>query len=197
MIAYKGFNHELTSVMGDNEDKNCIFTPGETKEVPTSKTARDGFHCCEYITECMTYYSWDGMNRFFRVAAGGDIDEDELNRIACTKITLVEELDQKGVCLAIMRYMIEHPQRNYWQCSKQNVDVSEDTASTDSHIGIAVARGEFPIVKGCSGSVVGILVEDKNGIIQDAHMTVVSGDQSEKWLRYHHGWEVVNEQKRN
>lgn len=197
MIAYKGFNHDLTSIMGDHKDENCIFTPGETKEVPASKTARDGFHCCENITDCMTYYDWDGKNRFFRVAADGDIDEDDQNRIACTKITLIEELDQKGVCFAIMKYITQHPQRNDWKCSRHNIEVSNDSASVDTHIGIAVARGEYPIVRGCAGSVVGILVEDENGIIIDAHMAVVSGDQSGKWLRYHHGWEAVNEPEGN
>lgn len=193
MIAYKGFDHDLTSIMGDGKEKNCSFHLGETKEVPSSKTAVNGFHCCENITDCMTYYDWDGKNRFFRVSADGDIDEDSQNRIACTKITLVEELDQKGICLAIMMYMINHPLRDGWQCRRQNIDVSKEAASTDSPIGIAVARGMYPVAKGRSGSVVGIIIEDENGLIQDAHLAVVSGDWSRKWLRYHHGWEVVHE----
>lgn len=57
MIAYKGFNKELCSVMGDGNKQTCHFEPGETKKVEKSKTARNGFHCCENPFECLEYYA--------------------------------------------------------------------------------------------------------------------------------------------
>ncbi len=50
MIAYKGFNEDLCSVMGDGKEENCSFRPNETKSVDASKTGRNGFHCCENPT---------------------------------------------------------------------------------------------------------------------------------------------------
>lgn len=87
MRAYKGFTKELISRLGNGEKETCCFTPGETKEVEASKTVSSGFHCCENPFECLAYYAFDGSNRFFIVEAAGDIDEDDDERIACTKIT--------------------------------------------------------------------------------------------------------------
>ena len=44
MIAYKGFTETLYSRLGDGKKENCNFRIGETKTVPESKTARNGFH---------------------------------------------------------------------------------------------------------------------------------------------------------
>ena len=96
MIAYKGFTPELTSRLGDGKKETCTFEPGCTMTSEESKTARTGYHCCENPAECLAYYSWDGKNRFWKVEAEGDIDEDAHERIACTKITLLaKETDKK------------------------------------------------------------------------------------------------------
>nr|DAM81764.1 MAG TPA: hypothetical protein [Caudoviricetes sp.] len=111
MKAYKGFNKELTSCLGDGNNDNCKFTLGETKEVSSSKTASSGFHCCENPFECLKYYAFNGENRFFIVEAEGDIDEDEQERIACTKITIKEELTPVKFALEGMAYIINHSLR--------------------------------------------------------------------------------------
>ena len=60
MIAYKGFNKDLRSTYGNGKDKDCNFTPGETKKAPGAKTAREGFHCTEIPFECpgIPLYRW-------------------------------------------------------------------------------------------------------------------------------------------
>lgn len=182
MIAYKGFNNKLQSVMGDGKKETCNFKIGETKTVQNSKTARSGFHCCENPFECLTYYALDGENRFFKVEAAGDIDEDESERIACTQITLLEELTQLQFALEGMKYIIAHPDRKKWQQCHGNVIVKEDEATACEKDCIAIARGTDPKVTGPEGSILGMIVEDETGIVQ-CKLFVVNAEQAGKKFR--------------
>lgn len=196
MKAYKGFTEDLWSRLGDGEKENCSFTIGETKEVPESKTARNGFHCCENPFDCLAYYSMDGKNRFFEVLAEGDIDEDESNRIACTKLTLVKELSPAAFALAGMRYMVTHPDRKGWEKRSGSVNVRKDEAEAGRKGHIAIARGSSPRVKGPEGSILGLIVEDESGI-RDAKMLVVPEELAGKWLTINEKREVktIEEEK--
>ena len=180
MRAYKGFNKNLTSIMGDGNKKNCVFVPGETKEVDKSKTARSGFHCCENPFECLRYYSLDGENRFFIVEAAGDIDEDDLGRIACTRITLVEEMTPLRFTMEGMKYIIEHPKRDRWEYSQfgGKVAIGKAEAVYEGHI--AIARGEHPMVRGKAGSILGLLLE-RDGKIVSCKLFVAGKEQAGKW----------------
>lgn len=182
MRAYKGFTKELYSRLGDGKEENCRFKIGETKVVEESKTLRNGFHCCENPFDCLTYYSFDGLNRFFIVEAAGDIDEDESERIACTKITLIEELTPKAFALEGMKYIIEHPDRANWQQSHGTVAVKQDEAEAKDQKSIAIARGTNPKVKGPEGSILGLIVEDDQGI-KNAKLLICTGATADKWLR--------------
>lgn len=182
MKAYKGFTEDLWSRLGNGREESCSFSIGETKEVPESKTVRSGFHCCENPFECLTYYSMDGKNRFFIVEAAGDIDEDESERIACTKITLVKELSMKEFALEGMKYIIEHPDRANWQQSHGTVVVKQDEAEAKDQKSIAIARGTNPKVKGPEGSILGLIVEDDQGI-KNAKLLICTGATADKWLR--------------
>ncbi|MCI6235728.1 MAG: hypothetical protein MR713_01930 [Firmicutes bacterium] len=178
MIAYKGFNENLMSVMGNRDKKSCSFHPGETKEVEGSKTVREGFHCCEYPFGCLCYYPMDGKNRFFRVEAEGDIDEDE-SRIACTKITLKKELTPYDMAMEAMKYMIVHQSRTGWETHALNVTVQKDKAKAKNGQ-IAIARGENPRVRGEEGSILGLLM-DNGEMITGAALFIANGQQSGKW----------------
>lgn len=176
MRAYKGFTKDLVSRLGDGNKETCCFTPGETKEVEASKTFSCGFHCCENPFECLRYYSFNGENRFFIVEAEGDIDEDEDERIACTRITLVEELNPLKFAMEGMRYMITHPARLRWELFRSDVRVAKDRAEADGKNHIAIARGEHPIVSGVEGSILG-LIREQDGIITGAKLFVVTAEQ--------------------
>lgn len=182
MIAYKGFTKDLWSRLGDDKEENCRFVIGETKKVSESKTARSGFHCCENPFSCLGYYDLDGQNRFFKVEAAGDIDEDESERIACTKITLVKELNMKEFALEGMKYIIEHPDRANWKQSHGTVVVKQDEAEAKDQKSIAIARGTNPKVKGPEGSILGLIVEDDQGI-KNAKLLICTGATADKWLR--------------
>lgn len=182
MIAYKGFSESLWSNLGDRKEENCQFVPGETKKVSESKTARSGFHCCENPFECLSYYPFDGKNRFFRVEAAGDIDEDEQERIACTEITLLKELSPVEFALAGMQYIIEHPLRDGWKTDKYRIKVAQDTAEAGGEGYIAIARGKDPVVKGPEGSILGLLFGNDDGEIIAAKLFVCREEQAGKWL---------------
>ena len=146
-----------------------------------SKTARNGFHCCENPFDCLTYYSFDGKNRFFRVEAAGSIDEDTSNRIACTEITLLEELSPVAFAVEGMRYMINHPDRAGWQQEHGSVKVKEGKANVAAKDCIAIARGQNPMVKGPEGSILGLIVEDMEGAIVDCKLFVQTPELADKW----------------
>ena len=177
MRAYKGFTKELISRLGNGETETCCFVPGETKEEEESKTVSCGFHCCENPFECLDYYALNGENRFFIVEAAGDIDEDDEERIACTKITLIEELTPFRFAMEGMKYIITHPAREKWQQLKRGVTVARDRAEARGRGCIAIARGEHPAVTGVEGSILGLIVE-KDGMITGAKLFVVTAEQA-------------------
>lgn len=177
MRAYKGFTKDLVSRLGDGRKETCHFVPGETKEVEASKTFSCGFHCCENPFECLQYYSFNGENRFFIVEADGDIDEDEDERIACTKITLIEELTPLKFAMEGMRYIITHPARQNWEQTRSGVRVAKDRAEADGKNHIAIARGECPVVSGVEGSILG-LIREQDGAITGVKLFVVTAEQA-------------------
>lgn len=189
MIAFKGFNANLQSVYGNGDKKTCNFTPGVPVEVPDCKTAREGFHCYENPLKLPSYYRIDGKNRHFKVKAEGEIDEDDSERIACTKITLIEELTPWKIAMEGMKYMIEHPLRDGWKQNFTDVVVRENEAEITGKDKIAIARGKNPIAKGSTGSILGFLVDDGTNITE-CKLIRVSEQQSGKWLKLK-GREVV------
>lgn len=189
MIAYKGFTEDLTSVFGNGRKEDCTFRPGQTMMTADSKTARNGFHCTEYIFDCMTWYPMDGRNRHFKVEAAGNIDEDETGRIACTEITLLKELKPIEIAMAGMEYMIRHPYRDGWQQRHTNVVVAADEAEAAVSGAIAISRGLDPMVKGPAGSILGLITEDETGI-RTCKLIVQSEELADRWCRLSESREV-------
>ena len=108
------------------------------------------------------------------------IDEDANNRIACTQITLLEELMPERFALEGMKYMIEHPDRDGWEQNHVKVTVQRDKAQAAER-GIAIARGSSPRVRGPIGSILGLIVENAEGI-KSAKILVVREDLADRWL---------------
>lgn len=192
MIAYKGFTKDLWSRMGDGKENTCSFVIGETKTVPESKTARSGFHCCENPFECLRYYPLGENNRYFLVEAAGDINEDEMERIACTKITLKKELTLKEFAGHGMTYIIRHPNRRKWQQFGVNLMVAEDEAEGTGEGMIAIARGKRPLVRGKAGSICGLILEPWEGQIAAAKLFVAGEDgRADTWYTLNAERELV------
>lgn len=158
MIAYKGISPDMTARLGNRDGE--IFKVGCTYTVKQSKTARNGYHCCENPAQCLGYYDLRS-DRFFKVEAAGSIDEDDAERIACTKLTILEELDVKGFFCACIKYIVAHPDRKEWEWSGKGVEIARTSAKAST---IAIARGEDPramILE--KDGFIGLIVEDANG----------------------------------
>lgn len=180
MIAYKGFKSDLTATLGKGVFQ---FKPRETVEEERSKTANTGFHCTENPFECLAYYPLGQGNRYFQVEAFGDIDEDDGERIACTKMTLLKELSLKELAGYGMMYMIQHPLRANWEQSRRCLSVKLDEAVAEAEGHIAIARGYLPKVKGKVGSILGLIVEPEPGNITGAKLFVC--EKEDTWYTLH------------
>ena len=161
MRAYKGFSPNLESRLGGKPVK---FKIGNTYEEESSKTVRSGFHCCENPFECLSYYTYR-QDRFCLVEAAGDIDEDDHERISCTKLTILKELSDRDFFLSGVAFMIQHPQRAKWEQNKKGVKVCKEYATAIKPGDIAIARGENPQVKAVPGAYVALIRDFGSGVL--------------------------------
>lgn len=160
MRAYKGFTGNLEARLGNGIFKYEI---GKTYEEEECKTMRNGFHCCENPFSCLSYYSLGTDDRFCEVEAE-IIDEDDAERIACKRITIVKELTLAEFAKAGYEYIAAHPKREGWENRRyRHLDVGEE-AEGFGEGDIAISRAENPKVKAKAGTIVGLLM-DKGGKI--------------------------------
>ena len=173
MIAYKGFNGDLTCTFGKGVFQ---YEAGTTIEEDRSKCARTGLHCAEYVLDCLKWYPLGRGNRYFQVEAEGNIDEDGVDsKISCTKMTLKHELNVKEIALQAMMYICSHPHRE-WKHYSNICTVCEDSAEGRGEGSIAIARGKTPVVKGEIGTAAGLLVESPDSEeIEAAKFFVIDG----------------------
>lgn len=179
MIVYKGFTEDLTAIYGKGTYQ---YEAGGSYETEKSKTRNKGFHCAEYILDCMNWYKLDGKNRFFAVEASGSIDEEEsCSMVVCTRMKLLQELTVKEIAGAAMLYMIRHPLRD-WKRQCTNVLAVKDQAEAKGSLSIAIARGPMPKVRGAAGSVLGLILEPAPGSIHQAKVFVAGKDaKADTW----------------
>ena len=177
MIAFKGFSPDLTARMGKGRYQ---FALGRTEREEKSKTVRCGFHCCENPFDCLSYYNLD-TDKFFLVEAAGSIDEDEQNRIACTEITLLQELTIKQFAGYGMAYMVQHPLREGWKRCSGSVLIAKDKADGGEWDFIVIARGAAPMARARVGKMIGLIQEPRKGEITAARVFTVDRQQAGKW----------------
>lgn len=187
MLAYKGFNKDLTCTMGKGRFQYEI---GKTYEEDKAQTASCGFHCVEDPLAVLQWYN-DKDSRFCMVKAEGDINEDGSGiRIACTKMTIVKELTRQQLILHGCKFMIDHPNR------KPDGIVQKNEGSACN--GIAIVRGRTPKAKGRIGDTLYLLKEGKDHQIQDICVYEVDGKTIKPDTFYNiQGKEVRNREKRN
>ena len=187
MIAYKGFNKDLTCTLGKGAYQ---YKPGETVREEQSKTASTGFHCTENPLECFYWYPLGQGNRYWMVEAAGSLDEcGDDAKIACTEIPLLKELTIPEMAAEAMAYMIRHPVRA-WETSGRLLEVKRDKAEGAGPGSIAIARGKDPKAKGKAGSVIGLLAENDSGEIISAKLFRIDGTWKENTWYAINGWEL-------
>lgn len=150
MIAYKGFNKDLTCTMGKGKFQYEI---GKTYKEDNAKCANTGFHCVEEPIEVLTWYS-SNDSRYCIVNANGDINEDGNKKISCTELTVLKEITLQQLGALECDWLQKHPEREY----SKHVLQKEGTARRGK---IAIVRGKDPKAKGETGATIYLLKEAK------------------------------------
>ena len=73
ILGFKGFKPGLVATLGNGKFQ---YVPNELNETKKAMCASTGFHYCLDPWDCLNWYTWNGKNEFWAVAAGGDVDED-------------------------------------------------------------------------------------------------------------------------
>lgn len=148
MIAYKGFNKDLTCTRGKGSYQ---YEVGKIYIEEIAECANTGFHCVEEPIEVLTWYSG---GRYCIVNAGGDVHEDGNERISCTEMTILEEVTLQQLGALECKWIQDHPDR---KCSRH---VKEKEGIADKN-GIVIVRGKNPKAAGAIGSTIFLLKEKK------------------------------------
>lgn len=106
MIAYKGFNKDLTCTRGKGTYQYEI---GKKYVEDKAQCASTGFHCCEEPIEVLTWYPQIEA-RYCMVEAGGDIHEDGTNKISCTEMTIIKEISLELLGGLECKWIMNHPE---------------------------------------------------------------------------------------
>lgn len=164
MIAYKGFNADMTCTLGNGSFQ---YETGKTYKEDTAKCANTGFHCCEEPIEVLNWYSGKTC-RYCIVEASGDINEDGHDKISCTQMTLIKEISKKTLAILECQWMLEHPDRKY----SNQVQKKWGTAEKDD---VVIVRGRNPEAAGELGSTIFLCKEDKAGNITQIGVYEIDG----------------------
>ena len=161
MICFKGFNSELEATCGNGRMK---FEQYKTYIEEKSKTVRSGFHCAEYPMHCLVFYPLGNNNRYFRVEAAGDIDDDN-TMVACTQLTIKNELTVKEMVQYSLLYIMRHRNRDLKHSSRNCIVCDEAAVLTVPGEGVCIAYGSDPRVKAMNGNYIGIVKYLESGEI--------------------------------
>lgn len=150
MIAYKGFNKDLVCTMGKGSFQ---YKVGETYKEKEAKCVKTGFHCVEEPIEVLRWYSGNNA-RYCIVSAGGDVNEDGNDKIACTEITILKEITLQQLGALECKWIQEHPER---ACSRYVMKNEGRARAKD----IVIVRGKNPKAAGDIGATIFLLKEKK------------------------------------
>lgn len=154
MIAFKGFNKDLSCTMGKGTYQ---YKVGETYKEDQAECARTGFHCVEEPIEVLRWYR-DG--RYCIVDARGDIHEDGDDKISCSEMEILKEITIEQLAAMECEWIRKHPER---KCSKE---VRRDTGEAREK-GIVIVRGKSPKAAGGKGATIFLIREGKGKEIKD------------------------------
>ena len=67
ILGFKGFKPGLVATLGNGKFQ---YVPNELNETEKAMCASTGFHYCLDPWDCLNWYTWNGKNEFWAVAAG-------------------------------------------------------------------------------------------------------------------------------
>lgn len=166
LIAYKGFNKDLSCTSGGNrfDYKLGVFNTTEK-----ANCRENGFHCAENPLDCLSYYPDWSKAVYYIVLVDGDIHEDATDtKISCTRMKLVKQLQLDAFIAHSLNYISEHPLRE----NNKRVSVDKDEARG----GFAIVRGKNPMAMGQIGDILGFAKEELGSTeISEIGLHVVDG----------------------
>lgn len=111
ILGFKGFKPGLVATLGNGKFQ---YVPNELNETKKAMCASTGFHYCLDPWDCLNWYTWNGKNEFWAVAAGGDVDEDGYgSRSSCTELVPLRKLTAEEFLLMHANYVFEHPAEKF------------------------------------------------------------------------------------
>ena len=184
MIAYKGFNKDLTCTMGRGTFQYEI---GKTYTEESAKCANTGFHACENPIDVLSYYSKE-TDRYCICRTEGDINEDGNNKLSCTRLTIVKEISLTQLLMLGCDYIMKYPNRK----NSSQVRCDEGYA----HNGYSIVRGKNPIAQGRKGDRLILLKEKKKSKdIENIMIYLIDGAKVKEQTFYSVKGEVVDEKR--
>lgn len=185
MIAFKGFNSDLTCTMGHGRFQYEI---GKTYTEDEAKCAKTGFHCVEEPIEVLTWYE---KGRYCIVEASGDIHEDGDKKISCTEMRIVKEINILELAVLECRFLQKHPDRRY----SRHVVRNYGTATVKT--GFVIVRGKNPKASGEKGTYLFLLKESAKGNeIEDIAVFEVDGVEIKENICYRSTGKAVRSGKK-
>lgn len=166
MRAFKAFNADMSCTHGKGRYQ---YAEGMTFTESKAQAHETGFHCAEYILDCLSYYPESRDMVICPVEALGDIDEDgQDTKISCTILKVGQKLTWEEVVLEAIRYLIKHPKFQDPQIKREKGESS----------GLyCIVRGESPIAAGAKGTILGMIQENSRGKVRSIAIYKVDGKE--------------------
>lgn len=155
MTVYKAFGPGMVC-------KEYHYKPGQVNAEAIANCARNGIRAAEDPLDCLSYYSWDGKNEFWRCEAVGDIDEDSVDsKISTTKLIPAQQLTLMEYAMECALYMYDHPTRV--QERHGSFTVCKNVGMQSMNCIVLIVVGDDPKAKVTQQTGIVILVDLKNG----------------------------------
>ena len=166
MRAFKAFNADMTCTLGKGKYQ---YAENMTFEEPKAQAQETGFHCAEYILDCLKYYSESRDIVICPVEALGDIDEDGSDtKISCTILKVGRKLMWEEIVLEAIKYLVNHPK---FRDPQIHVEKGESKGM------YCIVRGKCPRAAGAKGTVLGLIQENKKGKVKAIALYKVNGKE--------------------
>ena len=204
--SYKGFNKDMTC-------RGFQYEEGKEYEESNALVCENGFHTCEYLLDCLGYYS-PSESVYHEVEQSGKLSkESDDTKVASTKIKIGAKLSIAGLVEAAIEYTKERVKPEADSDDYKGASSAtgyKGASSAESPNAVAVARGYKGKAKGvkgsflvladwkCKGKELDNYYKEDMWELKDAVMVRVDGEtiKEDTWYTMVDG-KVVNEEKCN
>ena len=139
MIAYKGFNKDMTC-------RGFQYEEGKEYTEEKADLCNAGFHACEDPLDCFNYYTpADSVYREVELSEVSDNTSDDSKRVGKT-IKIGAELDVAKICNLHFEYVRSHAinkksNTGYRSAASNTGDYSAASVGTGGSVALVVGRG--------------------------------------------------------